>query len=294
MSNASSAMQSADIQLSIALVTCNRPDSLERALASLRTQSVQPFEIIVSDDSQMEHAEATRTVAAKYGCIYSSGPHRGLYANRNFAAEQCRGTHIRTMDDDHTLPPNHLSQCLEAVGKDSDAIWTTGEIGYLNGEAAGIAETANQLGPAGVGEQIANPDDNWGIADGSTVYPREVFDRGFRMVEGFGFGSSYLEFGAYLYANGWKCRCVRGAKIEHHSSMWSTPDPLSILFASLCFNVHFRPNFLRLSRYLLPHWRRLHFLPNLLQQARRRWQDISSGGLLAETSTPNPPKLSRS
>jgi glycosyltransferase involved in cell wall biosynthesis len=260
-----------DIKLSVALVTRDRPESLERGLASLRAQNVQPFEVIVSDDSTVEYMRATRAVATKYGCIYYAAPHRGLYANRNFAAQQCRGTHIRTMDDDHILPPDHLAKCLQAVSTDPSAIWTTGEIGYLNGEAAGIAETANQLGPAGVGERIANPDDNWGIADGSTVYPREVFDRGFRMVEGFGFGSSYLEFGAYLYANGWKCRCVRGAKIEHHSSMWSTPDPISILYASLCFNVYFRPNFLRLSRYLLPHWRRLRVLPNLLQQARRRW-----------------------
>ena len=277
MSNTSSTMQSADIQLSIALVTWNRPDSLERALASLRAQSVQPFEVIVSDDSQMEYTEATRAIAAKFGCSYNSGPHRGLYANRNVAAQQCRGTHIRTMDDDHILPPDHLAKCLQAASTDANAIWTTGEIGYLQGQLVDSAEVANQLGPSGVGERIENPDDNWGIADGSTIYPRNVFDRGFRMVEDFGFGSSYLEFGAYLYANGWRCRCVPGVKIEHHASMRSMPDPLSILFASLCFNVYFRPNFLRLSRYLLPHWRRLRVLPNLLQNARRRWDSRSNG-----------------
>jgi glycosyltransferase involved in cell wall biosynthesis len=175
-------MQSADIQLSIALVTWNRPDSLERALASLRAQSVQPFEVIVSDDSQMEYKEATRAIAAKFGCSYNSGPHRGLYANRNVAAQQCRGTHIRTMDDDHILPPDHLAKCLQAASTDANAIWTTGEIGYLQGQLVDSAEVANQLGPSGVGERIENPDDNWGIADGSTIYPRNVFDRGFRMV----------------------------------------------------------------------------------------------------------------
>src|SRR5580704_7020256 len=148
MSNTSSTMQSADIQLSIALVTWNRPDSLERALASLRAQSVQPFEVIVSDDSQMEYTEATRAIAAKFGCSYNSGPHRGLYANRNVAAQQCRGTHIRTMDDDHILPPDHLAKCLQAASTDANAIWTTGEIGYLQGQLVDSAEVANQLGPS--------------------------------------------------------------------------------------------------------------------------------------------------
>jgi glycosyltransferase involved in cell wall biosynthesis len=268
----SSAMQSSDIQLSVTLVTRNRPDSLQRALASLRAQNIQPFEVVVSDDSGAEHTEATREIAIKYGCIYYPGPRRGLYANRNFAAEQCRGSHIRTMDDDHVLPANHFRHCLDAVKADSDAIWTTGEVGYLNESPVGVAEVANQLDPSGVGERIENPDDNWGIADGSTIYPRAVFDRGFRMLEEFGFGSSYLEFGAYLYKNGWKCRCIPGALVEHHAIRLSDPDPLSHLFASICFNRYFRRNAFRFVRFLVPHWKNWSELPKLLALARHRWK----------------------
>src|SRR6516162_7399820 len=264
-------MRSPEIQLSVALVTCNRPVSLERALVSLRAQSVQPFEVIVSDDSAAELVEPARVVAKKYGCIYCAGPRRGLYANRNFAARQCRGSHIRTMDDDHVLPRDHFSQCLEAVKSDPDAIWTTGEIGYLDGEVTNVAEVANQLGPSGVGERIENHSDNWGISDGSTIYPRNVFDREFRMVENFAFGSSYLEFGAFLYKNGWKSRCIPGALVEHYAAVLSQPDPASIVFASLCFNLYFRPNLLRFCRSLAPHWRELCALPNLFQKARQRW-----------------------
>ena len=39
------------IKLSVALVTRNRPDWLRRCLGSWRTQSVQPYEIVISDDS---------------------------------------------------------------------------------------------------------------------------------------------------------------------------------------------------------------------------------------------------
>jgi glycosyltransferase involved in cell wall biosynthesis len=258
----------------VALVTCNRPKSLERCLASLRAQSVQPIEVIVSDDSAPEEAERTCDVAMRYGCVYFVGPRRGLYANRNFATQQCRGSHIRTMDDDHTLPPDHFAQCLEAMKSDPVAIWTTGEIGFLAGEFVGVAEVANQLGPSGVGEAVQNRDDNWGIADGSTIYPREVFNGGFRMVEEFGFGSSYLEFGAYLYNNGWKCRCIPEAVVEHHASLLSGPDPVSRLFASICFNRYFRPDTLRLVRYLAPYWRNWNHLPSLLEKAHRRWKAL--------------------
>jgi glycosyltransferase involved in cell wall biosynthesis len=232
---------------------------------------VQPFEVIVSDDSGRDHVKRVRELTAQYGGTYCVGPRQGLYPNRNFAAEQCQGSHIRTMDDDHTLPPDHLARCFEAVQNDPAAIWTTGEIGYLNGECSRISESADQLGPSGVGEAIRDPDDNWGIADGSTTYPRNIFDQGFRMVEDFRFGSSYLEFGAYLYRNGWKCRCVPEALVEHHATSLRQPDSASIVFAAVCFNAFFRPNPIRLVRHLTPHWRELRFLPNLFRKAKKRW-----------------------
>lgn len=263
-----------NILLSVALVARNRPDSLERSLASLRTQGEQPFEVITSDDSDDNIAPTIQKIAGAFGCRYLRGPKRGLYANRNFAAANCQGTHIRTMDDDHILPPDHLSKCLAAVRSDRNAIWTTGEHGFIDGKSVGIAETANQLGSAGVGQPVRSLDNNWGIADGSTIYPREVFDRGFRMVEDFGFGSSYLEFGAYLYEHGWKCRCIPGVVVEHHADSLSRPDPLSQRFASICFNRYFRPNAVRLVGYLVLHRESWTKLPYLFEMAHRRWKPL--------------------
>src|SRR5437870_13704662 len=117
-----------EIRLSIALITSNRSESLQRCLECLRTQSVQPYEVVVSDDSDASAAPATRAVAARWKCRYIVGPRRGLYANRNHVAMACTGTHIRTMDDDHTLPEKHLERCLEAVESDPTTVWTTGEI----------------------------------------------------------------------------------------------------------------------------------------------------------------------
>ena len=117
---------SASIRLSIALVTRNRTASLCRCLASLRVQDAQPWEIVISDDSDAAPAEVNRAIAGEFEARYIPGPRRGLYANRNTAALACEGTHIRTMDDDHTFSPGHFEQCLAAVQSDPHSVWTTG------------------------------------------------------------------------------------------------------------------------------------------------------------------------
>ncbi|HEY2342522.1 MAG TPA: glycosyltransferase family 2 protein [Chthoniobacteraceae bacterium] len=269
-----------DIRLSVALVTRNRPESLGECLASLRKQEIQPWEIIVSDDSgSAEAAAAVQQVAGEFGAIYRVGPKRGLYANRNAAALACSGTHIRTMDDDHRLPAGHLGLCLEAVGCDPKSLWTTGEVGFIDGKFYDRAEFADQLHPAGVGCAVLDPDDNWAVADGSTIYPREIFERGYRMVEDFTYGMSYLEFGAFLYRRGFRSRCVRGAYVEHYAdrATLSRDKPHSRLFASLCYNLHFRPSATRAMRYLIPILaRKPSLIPHfrsLAARARTRWSE---------------------
>lgn len=265
------------LRLSVALVTRNRPDSLRRCLESLRAQGEQPFEVIVSDDSDSQFREENQKVAVEFNSRHVTGPRNGLYANRNFAALQCTGSHIRTMDDDHTFPEDHFARCVDAVRSDGRAIWTTGEIGYVDGKFHAESETATQLHPSGVGGPVEDPDDNWAIADGSTIYPREVFERGYRMVEDFAYGSSYLEFGAYLRLRGYRSRCVRGAKVEHHADVETLQRqcPESVLFASLCYNLFFRPDPLLAARYILPSLCRrpslARALPLLLKKSRLRW-----------------------
>lgn len=278
-------MNSAEIRLSVALVTRNRPESLERCLKSLRSQSVQPFEVVVSDDSDPELAPKTEAVAKYWQCRYITGPHRGLYANRNHAALACQGTHIRTMDDDHVLPDGHMKQCMEAVDSDPKSIWTTGEIGFINGKYCGTCATATQLYPSGVGGEVTDVDNNWAIADGSTIYPKEVFDRGHRMVEWFQFGSNYLEFGAYLYHHGFRSRCIPGGLVQHYADeiILKRTKHLNViesqLYASLCFNIYFQPHPVLAAKYAFSSIIYSNFnqqimskIPRLLNLARSRWQ----------------------
>ncbi len=268
-----------DVRLSVALVTRNRPESLRRCLASLRAQNAQPAEVVISDDSSKPaDIEGTRALADEFRAIYRTGPQRGLYANRNFAALACTGTHVRTMDDDHTFPAGHFAACLEAVHSDPHTIWTVGEVGYIDGKFFDRAETATQLHPAGVGCDVDDPDDNWAIADGASIYPKKIFDLGYRIVENFPYGMSYLEFGAFLYRRGFRSRCVRGVYVEHHADMTTVnrDEPESRLFASLCYNLCFRPSAWRTLRYIGPIlWRKPSLIPQVMKLsrlARERWK----------------------
>jgi glycosyltransferase involved in cell wall biosynthesis len=260
------------IRLSVAVVTRNRPASLRRCLESLRAQAPDLAEIVISDDS--DAPEETRGVAEEFGARYLTGPRRGLYANRNAAALACTGTHIRTMDDDHIFPPGHFAQCLAAAERDPESLWTCGERSFIDGEPYESTALATQLHPAGVAGPITDPDDNWGIADGSTIFPRTVFDRGFRYFEEIPFGSIYLEFGALLYARGWRSRCIPGAFVDHYANRATLDrsEPRSVLFASLCYNLKFRPSAWRAVRFAARYAGYAREIPALLRKIERRWQ----------------------
>jgi glycosyltransferase involved in cell wall biosynthesis len=202
------------IRLSVALVTRNRPDSLNRCLKSLRSQSLQPFEVIVSDDSDPELAPETEAIAKRWDCHYIIGPRQGLYANRNHAALACKGTHIRTMDDDHEFPENHFQTIHRVLESDPNSIWTIGEY-WEEPTPSSTFYPPGEIQPRGFSKLPPNLDDCFAISDGAAIYPRQVFEN-HRFLEVFKFGSLYLEFGARLKALGYRIRYFPDTYIIHH------------------------------------------------------------------------------
>ena len=198
--------------MSIALVTRDRPASLQRALESVRQQSVQPHEIVVADDSE-RHAREVRELARRYGCRHVQGPMRGLYANRNVAARACRGTHVRTMDDDHTLPAGHLAICVQAVASDPGTIWVIGERQpHRSGE---FLYLPIELHPRGFGTPADISSPCAAISDGATIYPRSVYPETYELPEFAGYSKIYLLFGAFLASRGITIRVLPDTFVDH-------------------------------------------------------------------------------
>jgi glycosyltransferase involved in cell wall biosynthesis len=236
------------VQISVALVTRNRPDSLERTLKSLRAQCVQPWEVIVSDDSGDDHRAATEQMARQYDCRYIRGPQRGLYANRNHVALACCGSHIRTMDDDHEFLPEHFACCQRAVEQDPDSVWIIGEYMPCDERPGVMPIPPGQLTARGVSLAPPDPDNCWAISDGGTIYPRRIFDSGLRFAEEYKFGNTYLEFGSRLYWLGYRMRYLQGTYFIHHyiaggrSFANEEMEQASRFFAGLCHSCLYQPS----------------------------------------------------
>ncbi|HEY9850419.1 MAG TPA: glycosyltransferase family 2 protein [Leptolyngbyaceae cyanobacterium] len=208
-------LYSTEILLSVALVTRNRPESLQRCLKSWRNQTVYPFEIVISDDSDEIHAPRIQELAKQFNCVYTVGPRRGLYANRNHASLTCQGTHILSADDDHTHPEDYVEKILEVVANDPKRVWIFTERNPGQ-PAKGPLLCPGELHRSGGGCLPKDPLNCAAIADGSSVYPRQIFDRGLRYDETYPFGPMWYLWGKLLVKQGWRISFSDSTFVWHH------------------------------------------------------------------------------
>ncbi len=207
-------MSESEVSLSVALVTRNRPEILRRCLQSWRSQTIAPFEIVVSDDSDPEHADNARELANEFVCRYVPGPHRGLYANRNHASLSCHGTHILSADDDHTHPVDYVEKVLTAILTDPGRVWV-----FTERHPASPNEPLRcppELHRSGRGAMPNDPSNCAAIADGSSVYPKAIFESGLRYDETYRFGTMWYLWGRVLRRRGWRITFSDATFVWHH------------------------------------------------------------------------------
>lgn len=197
----------------------------------------------MSDDSDPAYAGGVRDACEEFGCCYVSGPRRGLYANRNNAAYHCSGTHIRSMDDDHEFPPGHIESCLRAMQAEPATVWIIGEFipeMLRDGADTSRVECPPELHPRGFSVPPSCSRRTWAIADGATIYPRQIFALGERMAEFYVFGAAYLEWGSRLYWRGYTISHLQATYVIHHFDPSSRSyDSIEVelssrLFAAMC------------------------------------------------------------
>lgn len=242
-------------RLSIALVTRNRPRSLEKTLRSLSKQNVTPWEIVVSDDSNDENfIEENKRLSQKFGCKYLTGPQKGLYANRNFVALQCTGTHFRTMDDDHEFPDFHLVECLKAIESEPEVIWTIGEY-FAHEKIRNLpCRIPGQLHPRGFSKAPKKMTDYYGISCGGTIYPAALLSKCVLNCELYRFGILYLEYGARLKKMGYTIKFLDQTYLIHHDRETTASElqkevlEEAKLFSIFCFSFNYQRSFLNFCK----------------------------------------------
>ncbi|MDP2745264.1 glycosyltransferase [Pseudomonas sp.] len=115
---------------SIILTTYNRPDLLKDALASVGTQTLRDFEVILINDNgePVEHLLAVYDFPITY---IRQGRNQGLSAARNAGLKQARGRYVVYLDDDDIYLPNHLVVLAEAFEQHPGSVIYTG-VEYVN------------------------------------------------------------------------------------------------------------------------------------------------------------------
>ncbi|MFV9654437.1 glycosyltransferase [Pseudomonas sp. NY15366] len=124
------ARQSESTLFSIILTTYNRPDLLQDALASVGSQTLRDFEVILVNDNgePVEHLLAAYDFPITY---IRQGRNQGLSAARNAGLALARGRYIVYLDDDDIYLPNHLAVLAEAFERHPDSVIYTG-VEYVN------------------------------------------------------------------------------------------------------------------------------------------------------------------
>src|SRR3972149_9362952 len=110
-----------ELELSVILAPYQRPEHLERSLASLALQRgvAGRFEVIVTDDGSQDHThdivrEFART--ADFPVKLTTHPHDGFRVAlcRNDGVRASVGDYLLFTDNDCILPPHYLEQHLAA------------------------------------------------------------------------------------------------------------------------------------------------------------------------------------
>jgi hypothetical protein len=134
---------------------------------------------------------------------------------------------------------------VSAIRDDPDAVWVLGEwVPEEWGDVAGHVPAPGELHPRGYAVQPRDLQRSASIADGSTIYPRRVFDSGIRYADDFTFGIAFLEFGDRLAHQGYRIRFLASTHVIHHATPSSIVDAETTdaarMFAMLCHSFLYR------------------------------------------------------
>lgn len=150
------------VDVTVLVVTYNRADQLQRALASLLGQATDglfSFEILVIDDGSTDHtAKVVADTARQAGSLpvrSAFQENAGMSAARNLGVRLARGVWVALFDDDEEASPHWLLELWQTAQK-TGALCVDGKV-VLRVPPAVLAE----LGPRArraLGETLTRPD----------------------------------------------------------------------------------------------------------------------------------------
>lgn len=123
-------------QISICILTYNRPVYLKSALQSVLAQSILPFEVIIVDDGSGPETEETISALSQ-----NSLPLRHIWQQnsghssaRNRAVAECKTPYLMWLDDDDALTENALETQLHTISARSQADIIYGDLLFCHAD----------------------------------------------------------------------------------------------------------------------------------------------------------------
>ncbi|WP_157971092.1 glycosyltransferase family 2 protein [Pseudogemmobacter bohemicus] len=114
-------MTATEAALTVLIPTHNRPELLQRAVASALADLPRSAEVLVIDDaSSIPAAELLAGMEDRLRVLRNEGP-RGAAGARNFGAAQARGAVILFLDDDDEVLPGYAARVLEVAAREAVA-----------------------------------------------------------------------------------------------------------------------------------------------------------------------------
>jgi glycosyltransferase involved in cell wall biosynthesis len=161
-----------DPVISIVTPTRNRPELLERSIESVRSQSLEAWQMVVVDDGDggglrmVEQINDSRVIAVL-------NPGSGHVEARNMALELARGKFIHLLDDDDRwVDAQHLERVVETLRQTPSLAFRHGWLVHEDNFGDGWLEIEREVfAPATTIESLRH--DNTILTSG-VAYPREL------------------------------------------------------------------------------------------------------------------------
>ena len=103
--------------VSVIIPTLEEQDYIEKLLISIRNQTYEPIEIVVSDSSSWESQMATREIAMKYRACLVSAPKKNVSYGRNQGAKEATGNILVFVDADCILAQDFIERLVRRLDK---------------------------------------------------------------------------------------------------------------------------------------------------------------------------------
>lgn len=120
-------------QLSIIIPTCNRHDTLIRAIDSVLYQGMDNIEVVVVNDGCNEIPISITEVYADYPFVtfIKNGGEKGAAGARNFGVKNAHGCYISFLDDDDIYLPGRLINVMRFIAENNYIFVSSGRFSEI-------------------------------------------------------------------------------------------------------------------------------------------------------------------